>query len=700
MTTKHERYEQTIRSALLRLSKKIGPEVLDIPVTVVSYKETGIEVAATDASSIMVSSKLLKRDPLNLEVYLAHEIFHDVIHDDQLVHEFDSSVLNEAEDYLINSYLLELYGYDVLNVVFPGLYAKKYTGWPLLKIAKAIQKTGVINDHYFSNSHKHPTILKVANILRKQLGLDTVKSILETELDDTFSKELKKAYDTFNFSNLPNVNPEVAISSIWTLFHSQNIKWKPENLGKYLTQTEAILLGPAIDNEETLDDPEFALFCTRHLLATFNDSESLVKKKIWAAQCKLNRVVTRIYCLDEDLQSIRSRKERDVVKAKLGKLAARMPALKAKLAYLSSLPSLKTLLLQPTGIPVRVSKRSISLRSTLSSARLTSEYPKFSRRAPLIVLLRALQKLAGSPKAIKELYEQFAGFAKDFADEEEEENTEEHGEDAEDSNVTGKQAGPNGDKSSPRLQALETLAANPKVFKSILRNALEFGEKLISKSTSSVSESGLIDRTLSFGNDLSRTPASELGRLGNMYTQLSFLVDLANSNLLQYADTDPRRSPLILELDCSGSMTGKRYELAAGFCFSLIRKMQTSNRGCALIKFTDEVDEVFVWDGNKVSLATLLKALSTPSLQGTDFDTALTEAFSVHRRQGWVRSQVLLITDGYGSISPSVQALKPSGCKVTAILVNNRYLAGVDECINVARNNLTIELVRVGNRFL
>jgi len=256
---------------------------------------------------------------------------------------------------------------------------------------------------------------------------------------------------------------------------------------------------------------------------------------------------------------------------------------------------------------------------------------------------------------------------------------------------------------SHKLKVIDELAANPSLFRAILRAAHDFGEKLTSASSRKENPNGLLDRSLTNGNDLSRVTQSDLGRLGNKLTKLSFLADLANGNLLQYVDIDPRRSPVVLLLDASGSMMSDGfYVMAVGFCLALIRKLQDAKRGVVLIMFASGIDHVMVWDKmEQVPLLTLLRTVATPSSGGTVFDTALRAGYKQIADRHWNQAQVLLVSDGGGCISPEVAMEKPKNVTLTAVLVDrNAHIEGADMEIHTKLQGTELSLISAGRAVL
>jgi uncharacterized protein with von Willebrand factor type A (vWA) domain len=763
---------RSVEAALQRLAQKFGPDVLFLPVEIVDHKTCGFPVACIDAVGIKLTDKCVDEDTFNLEVYVAHEIMHEVVEDESILHVYRANTVNTAADYKINQYLGEFFGYDVQAVKFKGLRSIKYDALSIEQICALLPSK--LPQHF--NSHmRHPIVIKIAKQLRDALGIKALHpEILKFKYEDAYYSELRKHYPEFKFQNLPNINPDVVVRNLWVRHYQMSPRWIHSSFDRVLSHTQTLSIVPTLTKIDAFDDPEFAMFAAVHLVNTLNEANKIVEKRIIYIDRLISRAKERRIDLKQKLVTLRKKRKYSLsaqseLQDSIDRIPHRIKRLREKQSALEALPKLPDLL---KAIPsVRV-KRFDPKAGCLSSAiNLVSDTPRYDRGHELIKLIRFILKNAGEFLAdIEDLYANVKTFAKDFApddandeadaeeklpksqkgeqdsdDQEDFENseddansettdseTEDGSEDTEKPSKgkqsAGSDAAPNDDEdidvdalgggdmpdedspsqgtgrgSGGKLVTLNTLASNPKIFKAILKSAHDFGAKLIVKPSFKPNDEGMIDRTLTFGTDLTRLPASELGRLGSDFARLSFLVDLANGNLLQYTDLDPRRGPIVLMLDCSGSMGGSYYEMAAGFCLSMIHKLYLSKRGIALIKFSGGVDSIHVWEkGQRVpTLAELAQALSTPSGGGTDFDDALQAFFDVCLKYGWLNAQGLLVSDGYGTISEATKAKKPPGVKTTAVLVSNKkHLPWVDECVNVTRKNMELELVRVGNSMM
>ncbi len=223
---------------------------------------------------------------------------------------------------------------------------------------------------------------------------------------------------------------------------------------------------------------------------------------------------------------------------------------------------------------------------------------------------------------------------------------------------------------SLELKTLELVSLNDKLLKKILIEADVFAEKLAHVSKSRMDPNVHLDRTYMFGDDVQRADTSSLVKLANDHTKLAFYADLANHALLQNSGTMPRRGSAIIALDCSGSMSGDRYVIAAGFALAMFRVMSDTKRGCALIKFASNVDGMYVCDERvPVDMMTLIQSLVSPSWGGTNFDSAFEQAILIQETFDWKNTQMILVTDGEGVVSPSVLRSASEKMRITGVIV-------------------------------
>lgn len=249
--------------------------------------------------------------------------------------------------------------------------------------------------------------------------------------------------------------------------------------------------------------------------------------------------------------------------------------------------------------------------------------------------------------------------------------------------------------------ALDVIMENRKLLSKIIVSAEEFGEQLQTSNTRNLDELNPVESSLRYGNDLPRIIPGELAKMKNKYTRLSFFADLANSALLQSTGTSSKRGSVVFALDCSGSMAGKPYALAAGFVMAMIKMLKEQKRGAALIKFSGGIDSVIEFDRDKPTMVQVLEALCSPSMGGTCFNEVLLRSFDIHTNNRWRQTQVLLITDGGDSVNASTMLLKPKTVSVKGVLCSGKQsIEHIHDCVSVGRKGMNLTLTKLGNQIL
>jgi uncharacterized protein with von Willebrand factor type A (vWA) domain len=229
--------------------------------------------------------------------------------------------------------------------------------------------------------------------------------------------------------------------------------------------------------------------------------------------------------------------------------------------------------------------------------------------------------------------------------------------------------------------------------------------------TRAPSETGTTDASYAFSDDVSKAVQSEFGLLGNPLTKLAFLAKLAGHSLLVHQPSDSRRYPIVLCIDCSGSMGGRGsgsrrgprtfYVLALAFVLAVMKRLHRDNRGAAVIQFDHKVQQVIVMSEKKpFNLIGLLKSLSNPTNGGTSFDPPLLKAFEIKKEQGWNSVVAMLVSDGYGSITrlEELNGKKSKADKIVAAIVSQHStMSGVDELFNISAKGNVLDFVKIAN---
>jgi hypothetical protein len=193
--------DSQVAESLARLARKTVTDILTLPIHIVNncpYCRGGKEhtccPAWTTTDGIFLIDKIVKDEPENIEVYLAHEIFHHVIHDSSATHQFNPTIVNLAEDYKINHLIEKLFGYDVKAVKTKGLRNKKLGKLKVAKIAEILSNSHNLETSgcYTQKGLLHPTILNVVNQLRRKFRREIKSADSLFLLDDLDKKRYLK----------------------------------------------------------------------------------------------------------------------------------------------------------------------------------------------------------------------------------------------------------------------------------------------------------------------------------------------------------------------------------------------------------------------------------------------------------------------------------------------------------------------------
>lgn len=668
------------RHSLEVLAQKMGtPEILTVPIHVFDSKPVGI-TAYTTMDGIYIAKSVLETEPHNVGGYVAHEILHHVIVDPGLNSLYDGYRLNIAEDYKINQVIQELWGYDVSKYGTKGLRSKKYDRLSLSDTCKAIFPDGTVKGcGHLQTGATHPVVLNVAMSLRKRFHVlektrhlklpkpRVLTPIPEREYEAEVFQVMSRRYKELRFhTDLTNVDVDDMVRILWARFFLPEVTYNTGALQEPmpLTLSETVGIAPLLDDyrERTVLRPNetfmMVLMVLRRVLTFHELREDLI-----------NRTKQTLTDYAPSLMLLKGEK---LVKAK-----ARIQRLERRLQRYIGFPVLNDLQ-GPKNYAI-LKKKKPALVSKLDLR--TDPVPAF-KATDLVRAIRFIVRYSG--KEFKQ--------ALDAAGKMESVLTPLTGDGS-----GGQEAGDSG--LGERMDAVEVLESNLAVLHSILAYASDFSEKLSVASSRHTDPNLLVDSTYEYSSDLDRVVPSELARLNNPETRLSFYVDLANSSLLSYVANEPRRGPVIFLLDCSGSMAGKKYAMATGFILAMAKKMVSFGRKTALVRFSHRVVSTTVWgEGDNPTLVSLMKTLATGVVGGTAYDPALEEAEAICAKHSWKNTTVFIITDGDTKAdSAIVSRMESSGIKLTAVLVARAGAnIGIRDTISVNPTTMETTLVRLG----
>lgn len=104
------------------------------------------------------------------------------------------------------------------------------------------------------------------------------------------------------------------------------------------------------------------------------------------------------------------------------------------------------------------------------------------------------------------------------------------------------------------------------------------------------------------------------------------------------------QGPFVVCLDTSGSMEGRREQLAKSALLAIARLTDTTHRKCYIINFSEETTHLLIRDLH-ADLPVLIEFLNHRFGGGTSMEAAVDEAVRMIERNGWHRSDVVMISD-------------------------------------------------------
>jgi len=159
------------------------------------------------------------------------------------------------------------------------------------------------------------------------------------------------------------------------------------------------------------------------------------------------------------------------------------------------------------------------------------------------------------------------------------------------------------------------------------------------------------------GRNLSHMLASEGVNLMHPLLKLDWLRRYMESSLLQYRleGTDTLgRGPVVLCVDCSGSMGGRDEIEAKAFAVATARVARRDNRPTRIVLFsmgTETLDAPDRSDGAKAWCDYMTEVASRFSGGGTDFNAPLNEASeAIEKAEKYRDADIIFITDGYAEV--------------------------------------------------
>jgi uncharacterized protein with von Willebrand factor type A (vWA) domain len=163
------------------------------------------------------------------------------------------------------------------------------------------------------------------------------------------------------------------------------------------------------------------------------------------------------------------------------------------------------------------------------------------------------------------------------------------------------------------------------------------------------------------GNELSRVLPSEFASLMSPQkaSRTLFYKKYMEANLTQYKmeGHEPKaQGPIIVEIDCSGSMSGDPDEWSKACALAMYSIARKQKRDFSVLLFnTEVVKEVYIKKGEHRT-EDLIGILTAGVGGGTSFESPLSRAIELIKTEGHKKADLVVITDGICDIPEQFQA--------------------------------------------
>lgn len=155
--------------------------------------------------------------------------------------------------------------------------------------------------------------------------------------------------------------------------------------------------------------------------------------------------------------------------------------------------------------------------------------------------------------------------------------------------------------------------------------------------------------SVTVGNDLPHILPAELALLGSATRKADFYRRYTEKQLLQY-DLHSRqpqgRGPMVVLVDCSGSMAGERMDWATAVSLALVDTANRQKRHAAVVHFHTKVVQRVEFIPGKRNPADIVRVGSVGATGGTDYLPAFTEALERIAQQDYKKADIVMVTDG------------------------------------------------------
>lgn len=191
---------------------------------------------------------------------------------------------------------------------------------------------------------------------------------------------------------------------------------------------------------------------------------------------------------------------------------------------------------------------------------------------------------------------------------------------------------------------------------------------------------------IEIGNKLTSALPSELMRMEDSLLELDLLKRMTEKKLVQYsydANKEVGAGPIVVCVDCSGSMAGDREIYAKALTVAMARLGKIEKRPIRVVLFSSNAE---VYDSpdpmkGKAWVDYLADVANRFSGGGTDFNEPLNLAMdSIESHPDYSRADVVFITDGEANVSPAVMERLTTNKKEKGFNLYSIFVGSWAEC--------------------
>lgn len=284
------------RESIKRFSAKVGINMAELPISI-DRGDNPHALAYTTSEGIWISKKVIVQEPEQVEVYLAHELFHHVVNDQERTSKYSAWDVNIAEDYSINWHIKRIFGYDVRNLKCGKLlFDKKLGCMHVHQILKYKTKEDNKDGGCGGFGIPHVLILEAARKVR--LEHEPWKSMPHTRplfyLDDIDRRKYVEVLDAVRYkigiSTLP-VDTKQLLEGLWThSFHESPVAKLRRVLDLTNTETAAYAWRRDFD---TAGDAIISAYTAAKFINTISHHEFYLARRVANARSRRDRLMDK-----------------------------------------------------------------------------------------------------------------------------------------------------------------------------------------------------------------------------------------------------------------------------------------------------------------------------------------------------------------------------------------------------------------------